>query len=292
MGRNHEPVLARTVVDEWAVAAQIPKPTARGTMLRYSGAHGCFRRMAYDWFEAEYTNPPTPASVIQANMGTLFGEAQAAAQIRKFGGEAERTSQINHWLSGSADWFGQVPEYGDVVYENKMKSGFAFNKAMGYKRGYGRVSRNGEDGPPLEAVVQAGLNAIGISMELGRTVEWVIVGVLSTDVLSVNEARQIDATDTERFCGEWAVPIDVFEPWARREIARLEEAYEIIDYGNVPPTIAIGDGGVRVELDPEGKAWQCGYCPYRALCAKDGEGFVPVTQSALIRRPSTTETKE
>ena len=289
--RETKPFFTGLLAESWALAAQTPKPTALGTMLRYSGANGCGRRMGYDWFDALYTEPPTPASIFQAGVGTLVGEAAANAMIAKYGGEAEKPSKVNDWISGSADWFGEDTPVGRVVFEHKMKSSYAFNKAMGYKRIGGKASRVGNGNPPPEAVKQAGMNALGIEATYGKPINSVVVGVVSTEIVSVMQNATLKVDDFARFGAEWSVPRDVWEPMALREIDRLMAFGEMLDLGYLPPRLAVGDGDVTVELDPHGTAWQCNYCPFRSLCHSDGDGTVRVLDSKMEHRTTNEPTE-
>lgn len=280
------PLFTHLLAEKWAKKAQTPKPTALNTMLRYSGAYGCGRRMGYDWFEANYTEPPTPGSIWQALVGTLIGEAQAEAMIEVYGGFAELPSKVNEWISGSADWFSTTTPLGPVVYEHKMKSSYAFNKAMGYKRAYGKASRTDPAGAPKDAVAQVAMNALGIERTHGYEIEWVTVGIVSNEVVSVMENAQINVSDYSRFLGEWHLNREVWEPIALREIDRLGEFAETMDLGYIPDRIALDDNSERVFLSPGGAKppWQCRYCPFVSLCKSDGEGQVRVLDSKLVRR--------
>ena len=284
MELNQEPLFTTLFAEKWALAAQTPKPTAMDTMLRYSGAHGCSRRMGYDWFEAEYTTPPTPASIVQAAVGTLIGEQAAQAQIDRYGGEAEKQSKINEWISGSADWYCETTPLGIVVYEHKMKSSYAFNKAMGYKRGFGKAAKVKPGGAPADAIVQAGMNALGIENTYGVTVDQVVVGIQTTDVVSVRENQQINVPDHARFSGEWLVPRSVWEPRAKKEINRMGAIAETLDLGYIPDRLAVDDDEMTLRLNPESGPWQCNYCPFMALCQADGPGQVRVLDSKMERR--------
>ncbi|MGH9920206.1 MAG: hypothetical protein ACRD6W_15235, partial [Nitrososphaerales archaeon] len=239
---------------------------------------------AYDWFEAEYSEPPTPASVFQAGVGTLVGAAAAEVMIERFGGTAELPSQVNEWLSGSADWAAQDTPAGTVVYEHKMKSSYAFNKALGYKRAFGKASLLPTGGPPTEAVAQGAMNALGIEKTHGWSVDNLIVGVVSTEIVSVKENQQINVDDAARFSAEWLVPREVWEPAALKEINRLEQFRDTMDVGYMPDRFALDDDGNRSILTPGGSSWQCNYCPYVSLCQSDGEGQIRVNDSKLIRR--------
>lgn len=291
MERMAEPLFTTLLAQEWAELAQTPKPTALGTMLRYSGADGCGRRMGYDWFDAEYSEPPTPASVFQAGVGTLVGEAAANRMIAKYGGEAEKASQVNEWISGSADWYAVETPLGEIVYEHKMKSSFAFNKALGYKRAFGKASLTGKEGPPKEAVKQAGMNALGIEATYGRTINTVVVGVVSTEIISVRENEQINVHDLARFSAEWVIPRDEWEPQTLVEIDRLMALGEMMDLGYLPPRQAVGDDDTPILLEPGSATWQCNYCPFKGLCAADGSGTIRVLDSKLSRRSAVPSTE-
>lgn len=288
MQASQEPLFTHLLAQQWADAAQTPKPTALNTMLRYSGAHGCGRRMGYDWFDAHYSDPPTPASVFQAGVGTLVGEAAANAMIAKYGGVAELPSQINDWISGSADWASnddpRSPSIGRTVYEHKMKSDYAFNKALGYKRGFGKASFTDPAGAPRDAIVQGGLNVLGIEKTYGVSVDALVVGVVSVQIVSVKENRLLDVSDFARFGAEWVIPREIWEPRALRELSRLGEFAEMMDLGYIPDRIALDDNSERVTLSPGGDNFPCPYCPYRALCSSDGKGQVKFSASHLVKR--------
>lgn len=299
------------LAEEYAQKSHVPKPTAMGTPLRYSGAFGCGRQMGYNWSDAEFSNPPTAGSLFQAMLGTIIGEAQANAMIAKYGGIAEVPSKVNEWISGSADWFSHTTPLGTVVYEHKMKASYAFNKAMGYKRGFGKASLVDPEGPPLNAVVQAGMNALGIertySLKLRDggvflepeiqdfsqilLVNAVVVGIVSADVISVSQNKQINVGDLARFSAEWVIPRGTWEPAALKEIDRLGGFAEMMDLGYLPDRFALDDTGEHVELNPGGKNWQCDYCPFKDLCESDGAGQIRVLDSKLTRRVDIT-TKE
>ncbi len=278
------------LADSWATKAQTPKPTAAGTMLRYSGAHGCGRRMGYDWFDAHYSDPPTAASIFQAGVGTLVGEAAADAMIARYGGVAELPSKVNEWISGSADWFALCTPLGSVVYEHKMKSSYAFNKALGYKRNFGRVSLVDPEGAPSSAIAQAGMNALGIerSYDYGQ-VDAVVVGVVSTDIVSVTQNKSLMVNDFARFGAEWNIPREIWESAALSEISRLSEIAEAMDLGYLSDRVALDDDSKSIFLSPGSGQWQCDYCPYQKLCYKDGKGQLRVLDSKLTKRNTDTE---
>ncbi len=290
MEQAKEPLFTTLLAGRWAQEAQTPKPTVAGTMMRYSGAHGCGRKMGYAWFEAEYSDPPTPAMVVQAGVGTEIGRLQAEAQIAAFGGEAEKPSRIGEdgWISGSADWFCATTPLGTIVYEHKVKSSLAFNRALGYRRAFGKASLTGDGRPPADAVTQVGLNVMGIERTYGITVDAAVVGVFTTDVLSVREARQVKVSDWARYCGEWVLSVDEVRTRAASELNRMEAFVEAMEVGYLPQRFAADDDGTRRALDPEGNNWQCDYCPYRQLCALDGDGLVAVLASKMTRRSTDT----
>lgn len=281
------PMFAHLLAQEEARKAQTPKLTALGTILRYSGAYGCARRMGYDAFDANYTESPTPASVWQATMGTIIGEKMADAIIRAYPqARAEEPSQLSEFISGSADVFIPASDIGPVVYENKKKGSYAFNKALGYSRRFGKIELKNPEGPPWDAVVQAGLNALGIQAKFPgmEPIFFVVVGVVSDDIVTVKENRQVDISDFNRFAQEWHVPADDWMPETMSEYARLSEVAETIDLGYLPDRWARNDAGHDIKLDPFGENWQCDYCPYRTLCVNDGEGQVRILDSRLERR--------
>lgn len=282
-----DPIFTHLLAEQAAEAAQRPKATALDTPLRYSGAYGCARRWGYDAFDAQYSEPPTPAQVWQATIGTVVGEAVARAiQAVYPDAVAEEPSQIGTFVSGSADIYAPTSPVGQTVFEHKKKGSYAFNKALGYKRRYGKFELVGAEGYPGPAMVQAGMNALGIMEKYPERgpIENVVVGVVSDDIVTVKELRQVQVSDFNRFAQEWVIPMDEWYPETIREVTRMEEAAETIDLGYIPDRWARDDFGRDKRLDPFGDDWNCDYCPFRRLCVADGDGQVRVLDSQLTKR--------
>ncbi len=75
MEPTRTPLFTHLLAEKWAKQAETPKPTALGTILRYSGAYGCLRQMGYNAFDAQYTDENTPADNWAMGLGTMIHEA-------------------------------------------------------------------------------------------------------------------------------------------------------------------------------------------------------------------------
>lgn len=285
------PLFTHLLAESWAQRAKTPKPTALGTMLRYSGAYGCGRRMGYDWFEAEPTEPPTGAAVWQAGMGTLVHEeVQAAIAAKHPDAVFELGTKVNEWISGSCDAFvPDFPFFGNVLYELKTMGEFAFDQQVGYKRRFGKLELTDPKGPKGGAITQAGMNALGVEDFLDVRIDNIVLGSLTFSVVSEKMVRATNISDFARFGAEFIIPREVWLPMATKEIDRLTDFAWAIDKGFIPERWAKDDDGNDLRLDPFGDNWQCSYCPYRTLCVGDGDGQIAVLDSKLTRRVKETQ---
>lgn len=277
-----EPLFTHLLAEQWA--GRPPKPTALGTMLRYSGAYGCLRKMGYDWFEAEYTEPLTPAGGWQMQLGTLIHEAVQAAIAERFPNAMfEASTQVNEFLSGSCDAFVPDTPLGNVLYELKTMGTYAFDQQTGLKRGYGKLTFTNAQGPKQGAIVQAGMNALGMEAR-GLVIDTLVLGSLTLETVSEKMLRQLNLRDFARFGAEFHLPREFWYPMTMSEITRLSEAGEALDLGYLPDRWAKDDHGNDLKLNPLGDNWQCSYCPYQTLCVTDREGQVRINDSKLTKR--------
>jgi hypothetical protein len=246
--------------------------------------------MGYDYFEAEPTEPLSPAGAWAMGLGTIVHEAVQAAIAEKYPhAQFELGSKVNDFLSGSCDAYITDTPIGNVLYELKTMGTYGFDSQTGLKRGFGKLSTKAPEGPKQGAIVQAGMNALGIEYHghnLQKVeIDYLVLGSLTFETVSVKMARQVpQLSDFARFGAEWHIPREVWEPLTRHEIDRLTQAGEAIDLGYLPDRWARDDDGADVLLDPLGSMWNCDYCPYRQLCADDRSGQVRILDSKLIRR--------
>lgn len=278
-----EPLVTQLLLNEWHEQAQKPKPTAMGTPLRYSSAHGCTRQMGYNAFDANPTEPVDASGAWVMGVGTEIHELVQQAIGRKYPqAEFEVATSFGEYISGSCDAFIPDTELGNVLFELKTMGTFSFDKQIGLKRmGRKRVE---PEGPKAGAITQAGINALGIEKDRGITIDVLILGSLTFEAVSKNIARDLGIGDLDRVMAEFHVPRSVWEPMALAELKRLEDTAEIIEKGYLPRRLSIDDNGNTRELDPFGRDWQCDYCSFRTTCVNDGATLVYINDSKLTQR--------
>lgn len=283
MNPTTEPLVTQLLIEEWREQAQVPKPTALGTPLRYSSAHNCERQWAYNAFDAQPTEPVDASGAWVMGVGTVIHEQVQAAIARRYpDAEFEVPTKHGDYVSGSCDAFIPNTELGNVLFELKTMGTFSFDKQIGLKR-MGRKMVEPE-GPKPAAIAQAGMNALGIEKERGITIDTLILGSLTFEAVSKNSARDLGMRDLDRVMAEFHIPRSVWEPAAQAELARMQTAHDQIEFGFLPRRFAVDDGGTIIELDPFGRNWQCDYCAFRTTCVNDGAAPVAVTESKMIQR--------
>lgn len=283
---SDEPILTHLLAEAWA--AKGPKPTALGTPLRYSSAMGCARQMGYAGLSAVPTDPMGPADSWAAGIGTLLHEAAQHEIGRVYeSAEFEVASKLGQYISGSCDCLVDSYEILNltgvtlggthVLWEFKSMGEYPWDLQMGYNR-RSRTIKSGS-GPKVEAITQAGLNALGIEETYpGRRIETILMGSVTPAQLSINVAKAMGVEGFARYGAEFRVSRETWEPLALDELSRMNgigSTPEFLPDRTTPSSF----------LNPRGdKDWQCDYCPYRRLCISDGEGEVAVAQSWLTVR--------
>ena len=102
------------------------KPTALGTPMRYSSAHGCSRQMAYAAV-AQPTEVWDVASTWVTRLGTLIHEELQAAILEQHpNARFEVASQVNDYISGSVDGI-----VGNTVLEIKTVGNYVWQQQTG-----------------------------------------------------------------------------------------------------------------------------------------------------------------
>jgi len=283
MNPTRDPLVTHLLLQEWQERAQVPKPTALDTPLRYSSAHGCARQMGYNAFDAEPTEPVDAAGAWVMGVGSEVHELVQESIARHFPqAEFEVATKLGEFLSGSCDAYIPDTDIGNVLFELKTMGTFAFDKQVGWKR-MGRKTVDPE-GPKPGAITQAGLNAFGVEEKYGVTIDVLVLGSLTFEALSKNMATAMGISDMSRVMAEFHVPRDVWEPMAQAELDRMNEIGEVVQHGYLPRRMAVEDNGNVTELDPFGRFWQCDYCAFRTTCVNDGASLVYINDSKLTKR--------
>ena len=275
------PLLTSLLADEWHKKAQEGKPTALGTKLRYSSAHGCSRQIGYSAMDVIPTEPVDIAGAWVMGVGTVIHELVQEAIGRAYpNAEFETASQVNDYISGSCDAF--IPEEdfgagwsgGNVLFELKTMGTYSFDSQVGLDRMRGKWKDKGAEGPKAGAIAQAGMNALGIEKARGIRIDTLIMGSITFEAVSKNKARSLDLNDVRRVMNEFHISRDEWEPLAQAEIDRLTEIGSFLDESLFPDRWALDDQGRETKLDPFGRNWQCDYCAFRTTCVNDGEGQI------------------
>ena len=277
-----EPRVTHLLAAELLEKAQVPKPTALGTPLRYSSAYGCMRQQGYAAIGAVPTQPMDESGAWVTGLGTIVHEAlqEAIAKIHPEA-EFEVASQHGNYISGSCDALLQIDgEW--VLFELKTLGTDSFDKQVGWNRMRGTVGT--PEGPAQKAIVQAGMNALGIEKARGITINKVIMGSISFEALSKQKADKVGIENYNRFLAEFEIDRETWEPLAQAELSRMVEIYDILEEGNLPDRWAVDDEGTEIQLSPNGRAWQCAYCAFNTTCNNDGPGLISVLESTATRK--------
>jgi len=290
MNQVSNPVITGLLVEELHLKSQTPKPTAKGTPLRYSSAHSCARQQAYAALGADPTEPMDHAGAWVTGLGTIVHEALQDAISRRFpSAQFEVASQIGDFLSGSCDALIDIYDVGSVyggthvLYELKTMGTYAFDKQVGWNRLRGTVGVG--VGPAAKAVAQAGMNALGIEAENPDIrIETLVMGSIGFEALSKNKAENMGVEGVNRFLAEFEVPRYEWEPLASEEIARMESVQRLLEDGYLPIRSAKDDDNSVLTLDPNGRGWQCDYCAFRSVCVDDGPASIKVSSSSMSKR--------
>lgn len=286
MFKFNKPLITQLLGDELLERSNVPKPTARGTGLRYSSAFACARQQSYAALGAEPTEPVDFSGAWVMGLGTIVHEALQEAIARKFpNAEFEVASEdANGQVSGSCDALIIGHEYGNILYELKTMGTYSFDKQVGWNRM--RATQGTVEGPALKAIAQAGMNALGIERERNITIDFLILGSITFEALSKQKAERMGVSDENRVLAEYAIAREVWEPLALSELERMNNIASSLHNGFISDRVARDDDGAVKMLSPEGSDWNCAYCAFRTVCSQDGPGMIAVGDSSLTLRGS------
>jgi hypothetical protein len=293
MKPTNRPLVANLRQMKAAHEADTPKPIALGTVMRNSGTLGCARQAAYNWHEVPASNPVSGPNALVMRNGTMVGEdfANLAKEVYP-NSLAEETSGAGDVTSGAVDIF--IPEAdlkaydpswnkGNAVVEIKTMGRWNFDSQIGVNSTKRQILPKGQ-GPKLGAILQAGINALGLEGKLGVTINTLILVSETFENLSIQKCNDmgIDLNDYTRMSAEWHFDRDYWEPLTQSELLRMKAVADEIEYGYLPGRIAGDDNGNLKELDPSaGKDWNCWYCSHKGTCIKDGRGSIAILDSLV-----------
>lgn len=289
MFKMNKPIITQLLGDELLERSNVPKPTARGTGLRYSSAFSCARQQSYAALGAEPTEPVDFAGAWVMGLGTIVHEALQDAISRKFpNAEFEVASEdASGQISGSCDALILGHDYGNILYELKTMGTYSFDKQVGWNRM--RATQGAADGPALKAIAQAGMNALGIERERNIKITFLVLGSITFEALSKQKAERMGIGDENRVLAEFVIPREEWEPLALSEIERMNNIASSLQNGFISDRVARDDDGDVKMLSPEGSDWNCAYCAFRTVCSQDGPGMLWVNDSSMKAREGVSD---
>lgn len=237
------------------------------------------------------TNPPTIADSWRMGLGTIVHDRLEQPIKRAFpGAEVETTIDLSPSIDGSAhiDLVVTLPVIDDgtdtggagkpyvIVVELKTINGFGFKSTT-------TSFKNGPEGPRLGHVLQ------GAVMAKVRDADELVVGYLSTELLSPAEAKRQGVDEVGRFAAEWTFTRDEYMVYADAEAKRVTKLLSIMDEAGRPDAVPRQipelpakarivnplNGMWTVEdetgsIVDSGTTWNCDYCRWRDRCVADG----------------------
>ena len=229
-------------------------------------------------------------------LGTIIHETMQESILKRFpSAKFELSSEFLGYtedygeagfVSGSCDALIGTNDVGlhyggtHVLWELKSMGTFAFDKQVGWNRMRGAWKAEGGSGPAKKAIVQAGLNALGIERENPKiTIESLVMSSVTFEALSKQKAESMGVDGVNRFMAEWVIPREEWEPLVNAELDRMSSIDYTIKAGVLPERYALDDEGQHIELNPGGRDWQCVYCSYRSACQEDGPGQVTIRKA-------------
>ena len=249
--------------------SQGPKPTAFGTSMRASSAHGCERSLALDAAqvpECEEIGYETLLAfklgdamhdLVQRGVAAMFPDfkAEVPVDLRPFGYD----------VSGSAD--GVMVEGDELtVHEIKTMKPYPFNLSMT------------SGAPRLGDILQAGIYVYGMGADAIRF----IYICKETDKRSGRVPG-----DTQEFRLRMGDMVDeagdTVKSLVENELMRLQRISESAADGVIPPRdipgVGLVDSPPRYQAD-RGQPWNCRFCRHNSTCRVMESGPVPVEFAA------------
>ena len=276
------PRFVQALAEHWAqeneTAGDKPRATS-DSRFRHSDAGGCSRAIAYAALNLPRSDPMDLTGTWNTRLGTLIHEAwQAVIADRYPDADIEpKVTSVDGDGSGHID--AVIPDGKRIAVELKTIGGFGFKMAVG--------ERGEAQGPKSEHVAQAALNGRAVNAD------EIVVAYLSKEAISVAAAGRKKISELGRFCAEWTLQRDEYEPIAAAEEARIAGILGLLDEGTLParkiPSSEVPAGaeitdpakGIwQVVRDGQvldaGSWWGCGYCRYQTMCSTTQAGRQPV----------------
>lgn len=279
-----EPRFIGVLAEKWRNADQDEgdKPTALGTPFRHSDAGKCARYLSYVAAGIPASDPMDLSGYWNTRLGTLIHEAWQEALVARWPDAEIEPKVATVGADGSGHLDAIIREADRVTaYELKTIGGYGYKAAVG-------AARKGTpaEGPKEEHILQAAINGLAVDAD------EIVIGYLAKESLSVTVAERFGCSELERFCAEWTIPREVYEPLARQEAARVAAVLARVDKGELAPRrMPSMPKGAEI-MDPStgawtlvedgqtidaGKEWFCGYCSRQTLCIGTEPGIIPIS---------------
>lgn len=288
-----EPRFVHLLAEQWRADddERGPKPRATAdSRFRHSDAGKCARAIALTALDVEPSDPMDITGTWNTNLGTLVHDAWQAAILARYP-DAEIETVISSVDGEGSGHIDAVIRTADKVIACELKTigGFGFKSAVG-------ADRRPAEGPKFEHMAQASLNGAAVDAD------EVVIGYLAKECISVNIAKRKGLSELGRFCAEWTLPREQYEPIAADESERIAGILDLLDQGTLPARAfpkGILPAGARItnpangaweaydaagQLVDTGTWWACGYCSHQTTCTAQPTGRTPITDVALPAR--------
>lgn len=264
-------------IDDADRTREFAHPDAR---IRHSWSGKCSRALGYLLTGTEESDPLTEPDYYRfaiGKMGHDFWQGLVVDVLSEQGWtDIKPEAKVygpGHISAGHADLLAISPEGRRTVVELKTINGFGFKNILGL--GPDQV------GPRSGDLLQAAMNALAAEADDVRMI------YLAMELISPGVARKAGLDDFSRFCAEWTITRETWEPLAIEERGRWETVLATVDAGLLPPRqipdprIPAGaliadpatgrwdltnDSGFVVD---SGRTWHCDYCSFRHQCQSD-----------------------
>ena len=280
-----QPRFVQILAEQWAERDGGPKPRAfEDTRFRHSDAGKCARAIAYAALDIPASDPMDLSGTWATGLGTIVHEVwQHHLRIRYPEADIEPKVRTEH---GSGHIDAVIRQHsGTIAVELKTVGGFAYKMAIG--------ERSAPKGPKHDHIVQAALNGLAVDAD------EVVIAYLSKEAVSVQAAARKGIGELDRFCAEWTIPREQYEPIAEAELSRVGGILRLLDGGQLaarkipdpelPTGAVITDPstgqwrqfGAEGEILDAGSYYLCGYCRHQTVCTGTEAGRQPIADVAV-----------
>jgi hypothetical protein len=268
-------------VEAWHAEADDDLPNAvEGARFRHSDAGACSRAIALSALGVPASNPMDPPGHFITRQGSWLHEEFQKALVAKYGAAARIEVKCGKDdQGGHADAEVYLPEPDEVdakivAIEYKSVDGYAYKLAVG--------ERSAPQGPKYDHVIQGALNGRALNAD------EVVITYGARGAISIQAASRRKIPEMMRVTAEWTLSREEYEPYADKEIERINAILRLVDDGvlaackipdpELPAAALITDPrkGTWAATNAEGlvtnagTTWHCTYCRHQDTCASIG----------------------